>query len=68
MCSHPGAAEAAVNVDVQRILLNHVAGPGWYLNVTIAPRGVLVDSHWAQTEEEWEYPIALAKKLRVAVR
>lgn len=67
-CSNAGAALVTVSVDVQRILLDHAAGPGWYLSVTIAGRGVLVESHWAQTEEEWDYLIALAKKLRAAVR
>jgi hypothetical protein len=67
-CSNAGVALVTVSVEVQRIFLDHAAGPGWYLSVTIAGRGVLVESHWAQTEEEWDYLIALAKKLRAALR
>jgi len=67
-CSRPEAARAAVNEGVQRILLDHAAGPGWRLTVNIAGRQVLVESSWAVTEVEWDALIAMAKGLRAAVR
>ena len=67
-CSRAEAAQAAVNAGVQRILLEHAAGPGWYLTARIAGRQILVGSSWAKTEAEWDALIALAKGLRAAVR
>ena len=67
-CSRPEAAHAAVNAGVQRILLDHAAGPGWKMTVNIAGRQVLVESSWAVTEVEWDALIAMAKGLRSAVR
>lgn len=67
-CSDAGAAVVTVNAEVQRILLDHAADPGWYLNVSMAGSGVLVESHWAETEQQWDYLIALAKRLRDALR
>ncbi len=67
-CSNAGAALATVNVEIERVLLEHAASPGWNLTVTLAGRGVLVQSCWAQTEQEWDYLIVLAKKLRAALR
>lgn len=67
-CSRPEAAHAAVNAGVQRILLDHAAGPGWKMTVNIAGRQVLVESSWAVTEVEWDALIAMAKGLRAAVR
>ena len=67
-CANAGVAMVTVNADVERVLLDHIAGPGWYLTATIAGKGVLVQSHYAQTEQEWDYLISLTKKLRAAVR
>jgi len=67
-CSRPEAARAAVNEGVQRILLDHAAGPGWTMTVNIAGRQVLVESSWAVTEVEWDALLAMAKGLRAAVR
>jgi hypothetical protein len=67
-CARPEEALNSVNAEVERILLDHIAGPGWTITVTIAGRGVLVSSHWAETEQDWDYLIALARRLRAAVR
>jgi hypothetical protein len=67
-CSRAEAAHAAVNAGVQRILLEHAAGPGWYVTARIAGRQILVESSWAKTEVEWDALIALAKGLRAALR
>ena len=66
--TRPEEALTSVNAEVERILLEHAAGPGWNLSVTIAGRSVLVSSHWAETEQDWDYLIALARRLRAAVR
>ena len=68
MCQRPEEALKLVNAEVERILLEHAAGPMWNLSVTIAGRGVLVSSHWAETEQEWDHLIAMARRLRAAVR
>jgi hypothetical protein len=67
-CTHQGTAMVTVNPDIERILLEHIAGPGWYMTATIAASSVLVESSWAQTEQEWDYLISLARRLRAAVR
>ena len=67
-CARPEEALNSVNAEVERILLQHAAGPGWTLRVTIAGRSVLVSSRWAETEQDWDYLIALARKLRLALR
>jgi len=67
-CKRPEEALESINAEVERILLEHAAGPGWYLTVTITGRGVLVSSHWAETEQDWDYLIAMARRLRAAVR
>ena len=67
-CKRPEEALKLVNAEVERILLEHAAGPMWNLSVEIGGRGVLVSSHWAETEQEWDYLIALARRLRAAVR
>ena len=64
----PEEALATVNSEVERILLGHAADPGWYLSVTMAGRHVLVSSYWAETEQDWDYLIGLARRLRTAVR
>jgi len=68
MCVRPEEALEPVSSEVERILLKRAAGPGWYLSVAIAGRRVLVASHWAETEQDWDYLIALARRLRPAVR
>lgn len=68
MCVRPEEALRLVNAEVERILLEHAAGPSWNLSVAIGGRGVLVSSHWAETDQEWDYLIALARRLRAAVR
>lgn len=45
-------AETVLNPEVERILLSHLAGPGWVVTVTIASGGVLVASFRAQSQEE----------------
>jgi len=35
-CARPEEALNSVNAEVERILLQHAAGPGWTLRVTIA--------------------------------
>jgi hypothetical protein len=67
-CEHAEDAPLAVNAEVERILLEHDREPGWRLTTVIAGRQVLVASFWAATEQEWDYLIALARKLRAAVR
>lgn len=67
-CVRPEEALNSVNAEVERILLDHVAGSGWTIGVTIAGRRVLVSSHWAETEQDWDYLIAMARRLRAAVR
>ena len=64
----PEEALKSVNAEVERIPLEHAAGPGWYLSAEIGGRHVLVSSHWAKTEQDWDYLIALARRLRTAVR
>jgi len=67
-CERPEEALKLVNAEVERILLEHAAGPMWNLNVAIQGRGVLVSSHWAETEQDWDHLIAMARRLRAAVR
>lgn len=67
-CAQPVVAMMAVNGEVQKILLEHAASPQWSLLVRIAGRRVLVTTHWAQKPEEWDYLIALTRKLRAAIR
>ncbi len=67
-CKRPEEALKLVNAEVERILLEHAAGPMWNLSVAIQGRGVLVSSHWAETEQDWDYLIAMARRLRSAVR
>ena len=61
------AAQAAVTTEVQHVLLQHAAAPGWYLTVTIAGSSIMAASSWAQKEDEWEHLIGLATKLRRAL-
>ncbi len=67
-CDKDGTAETAINPGVERCLLEHASGPGWNLTVAIARTGLLVHSHWAATQQEWDHLIALAAKLREALR
>jgi hypothetical protein len=67
-CADAGVAMVTMNTDIERVLLDHIAGPGFNLTVTIAGTAVLVQSHWAQTEQEWDYLISLTRRLRAAVR
>jgi hypothetical protein len=64
----PEAAPAAVNVEVEQLLLEHAAGPGWYLTVTVAGNSILVASAWAKKQDEWDALITLARKLHRAIR
>jgi hypothetical protein len=66
-CGNSEVAESIVNPAVQRILLEHSENPGWFLEVTVSARAVLVASSWAKTEQDWDHLIQLAKKLRTAV-
>ncbi len=61
------AALAAVNTEVQHVLLQHAASPGWNITVTIAAGSLVAASFWAQKEDEWEHLIGLATKLRRAL-
>lgn len=65
-CEDSGVAAAAVNAAVERALLEHAAGPSWNLNVVITSRSVLASSFWAQSDAEWDYLIALTKRIRAA--
>jgi len=67
-CVRPEEALKPVNAEVEKILLDHAAGPGWVINVAIEGRSVLVSSRWAETEQDWDYLIAMARRLRAAVR
>lgn len=67
-CAHEGTAMVTVNPGIGRVLLDHIAGPGWYMTVTIAAKSVLVQSSWAQAGQDWDYLISLTKRLRAAVR
>ena len=51
VCKQPEAALAAVNREVEQILLEHAAGPGWYLIVTVAANSILAASSWAKNED-----------------
>lgn len=62
------SAETVLNPEVERILLSHLAGPGWVVTVTIASGGVLVSSFWAQSQEEWDYLIDFSRRLKGAIR
>ena len=67
-CERPEEALKLVNAEVERILLEHAAGPSWNLTVMIAGRSVMVSSRWAETEQDWDYLIATARRLRAAIR
>jgi hypothetical protein len=67
-CRDAASAYAMVNPEVQRILLDHITGLQWNITVTFERRALLVQSHWAQAESEWDHLIALARKLGEAVR
>jgi hypothetical protein len=67
-CVRPEGALDSVNAEVERILLDHIAGPGWTITVMIAGRSLMVSSRWAETEQDWDYLIAMARRLRAAVR
>lgn len=66
--TQPAAAQAVVNGEVQKILLEHAASPQWTLLVRIAGRRVLVTTSWAQKPEEWDYLVTMTRRLRAAVR
>jgi hypothetical protein len=67
-CRDASIAGAAVTPEVQRILLDHAAGPGWNVVVVIGPRGVVARSSHANGEPEWDYITAMALRLRDALR
>jgi hypothetical protein len=67
-CERPEEALKSVNAEVERILLEHAAGPNWNLSVIIAGRSVLVSSRWAETEQDWDHLIAMTRRLRAALR
>lgn len=64
----PGTAAMTVNRDLERVMMDHAAGPGWYVNVEIANGGILVSSSWAQSPVEWDHLIDLTKQIREVVR
>ena len=68
VCQRPEEGLAVVNPEVERLLLEHRAGRGWYLTATVSRRLVLVSSFWAETGDDWDYLIRLAKGMREAVR
>ncbi len=59
---------AAVNAEVERVLLEHDAAPGWHLSVLIAGRQVIASSRWAESEKDWDHLVTLVKRLRAALR
>jgi hypothetical protein len=63
-----GTAAVVVNRELERVLMSHASGPGWYVNVEVASTGILVSSSWTQSTEEWDYLIDLTKRIREAVR
>lgn len=67
-CKRPEVAAAALNTEVEHLLLEHAAGPGWYLLLTVTGNSIVVASSWAKTEVEWNTLITLAKKLDGAIR
>lgn len=67
-CERPEEALKLVNAEVERILLEHAAGPSWNLRVIFAGRSVMASSRWAETEQDWDHLIAMARGLRAAVR
>jgi hypothetical protein len=66
-CADAASARTAVNPEIQRMLLDHAGRFEWGLVVTIARSGVVVESPQAKAEADWDYLIALAKKLRAAL-
>jgi len=63
----PGVAAQLINERVQRILLAHLAGPGWLMDVSFTGPWILVDSFWAVGPEEWEHLLETTRQLRDAV-
>ena len=67
-CQRPEEALRLVNAEVERIMLEHAAGPNYNISVIIAGRSVMVSSRWAETEQDWDHLIAMARGLRAAMR
>ena len=63
-CRRRDVAEAAVTDTVQRILLEHAAGPGWVVEVRIGNPGVVVISSHAAGPAEWDHLVQLAQRIR----
>ncbi|MBE0657693.1 MAG: hypothetical protein IH602_08370 [Bryobacteraceae bacterium] len=64
----PGTAVRIVSHELEKVMMSHSSGPGWYVNVEIANGAILVSSSWTQSKEEWDYLIDLTKRIRGAVR
>lgn len=65
--SDPASAQLAIDPGIERILLDHATAPGWNLNVYLSSKGIIIESRWALTDDEWDYLVALARKLRAAL-
>ena len=65
-CSDPEVARRALTSEVQRALVEHDSGPAWVLTVTLSASGVVVQSTWAKTPEEWDYLVRLTTRLSQA--
>jgi len=61
------SAQAALTPAVQSILLELATAPGWNLTVDIAAKAIVAQSHWALSDDEWDYLVNLARKLRAAL-
>ena len=68
VCCQPDVAATVINYEVQKILLEHAADPQWVLDVRIVGQRVLVTTPWAQKPEEWDYLLALTRRLRAAIQ
>lgn len=66
-CRRTDVAATVVNDSVQSILLEHAAGPQWYLEVRIVGGRILVTTAWAQKPEEWDYLITMTTRVRAAL-
>jgi hypothetical protein len=65
--SDPVFARLAINPGIERLLLDHATAPGWNLNVYLSSKGLIVESRWALADDEWDYLVVLARKLRAAL-
>lgn len=58
------SALATVTPAFERILLDHAATHQWRLDTFVSSNGVMIASTWARRDDDWDYLIALARRLR----